>query len=506
MKNGVVLFLLIGISFLMAQDANSASCKIIPTCSDLGYLTTPDQCGDIPHLKCPFDQEKAYCLENCDSYPLDSCDEEIGTCKQCAVGGKWKYIRCNDESWTLSGGRCIPQSCPEGNGFRYDEKPDENAGVIEECRSAGKTYYRYASCNNGWLFNDYRCEKNVCEGFETQSVICPSKERCNEVRPRNAKEFTDEYICKSGSETRAKITCMDGYFLQDKGSIYNPKSSGSSVQYLEEDYKCRKHKVGNIALYCKNEDEIISIEPEEEKYKNRPAGCEAIGVVFYNDTTTRIVGLKNIWLSSGKVVEQSTPTYSTSTNNKIQWSSCPSGYDNTDTDLVNESDVVLDYKDEEGGIYSILDGDEATKVIENWLETTKEEDSGAYQCSAPAAQVTRAYYPRLCLTDDVTSKTVCEDICSSDNSKCGGGKWYLPTLYELSHLYVEYAVGNKDVYKALELLEGRGDGYKINTDGFYWSSTEGSSTNAWGLPFSNGGRYNHGKSHTIYGRPVLTIE
>ena len=41
----------------------SINCAVPPTCDELGYAYTADQCEDQAILKCPFDQEKVFCGE-----------------------------------------------------------------------------------------------------------------------------------------------------------------------------------------------------------------------------------------------------------------------------------------------------------------------------------------------------------------------------------------------------------------------------------------------------------
>ena len=62
------------------------NCAVPPTCDELGYAYTADQCEDQAMLKCPFDQEKVFCGE-----PLVSAI--------CTVGAiLYNDLKCYDET------------------------------------------------------------------------------------------------------------------------------------------------------------------------------------------------------------------------------------------------------------------------------------------------------------------------------------------------------------------------------------------------------------------------
>ena len=76
------------------------------------------------------------------------------------------------------------------------------------------------------------------------------------------------------------------------------------------------------------------------------------------------------------------------------------------------------------------------------------------------------------------------------------GDWYLPAFGELNAIY-----GNKDV---LNIALGKIGGTKLGTD-YYWSSSEYSNHDAWGLYFYNGNGTYSSKSNGNYVRPVLAF-
>ena len=59
------------------------------------------------------------------------------------------------------------------------------------------------------------------------------------------------------------------------------------------------------------------------------------------------------------------------------------------------------------------------------------------------------------------------------------GKWWLPSVAEMMLIYAN----KKKINAALSVIKGAS---KL-TEGWYWTSTEGSATDAWGFGLSNGG-------------------
>lgn len=82
-----------------------------------------------------------------------------------------------------------------------------------------------------------------------------------------------------------------------------------------------------------------------------------------------------------------------------------------------------------------------------------------------------------------------QQFCQAEGGRC-------PTIDELTGIYL-----NKDkinaALKAANLPELK--------ESWYWSSTEGSSTYAWGLWMDDGGRDYGSKNHNEYVRPVLAL-
>ena len=84
---------------------------------------------------------------------------------------------------------------------------------------------------------------------------------------------------------------------------------------------------------------------------------------------------------------------------------------------------------------------------------------------------------------------LCLDLVSG-----GQSDWYLPSIQELNMLWNNYYT----VARVLSQISGAAQ----LSNSFYWSSSEGYGSNAWGFDFSSGTTSNGSKSFTSYVRAV----
>lgn len=59
-----------GVSLLVLAfsfDANAQTCKVPPTCESMGFNKSAADCGELPTLKCPFDDSKLFCTAYTDA-------------------------------------------------------------------------------------------------------------------------------------------------------------------------------------------------------------------------------------------------------------------------------------------------------------------------------------------------------------------------------------------------------------------------------------------------------
>ena len=95
---------------LMSQTL-AQTCVTPPSCEELGYTLSADDCINMHVLKCPFDKNKLYCNNFIcpDSYNLTTCPNG-GTCDWC--GNKASLKSCNIGYFAIdnSCGLCSPCS------------------------------------------------------------------------------------------------------------------------------------------------------------------------------------------------------------------------------------------------------------------------------------------------------------------------------------------------------------------------------------------------------------
>ena len=107
-----------------------------------------------------------------------------------------------------------------------------------------------------------------------------------------------------------------------------------------------------------------------------------------------------------------------------------------------------------------------------------------------------------------------------DDENFGQGTWYLPSMGELCDVYgynyenmsmttgggTSGAVGNNKT-KINKTLEALGSSVATTlTNGYYWSSSEGSGNLSWDLSMTNGRRYDYGKDDNYYVRAFQLLE
>ena len=255
------IFLMLGgsVLFMSSQAVANWQCWQIPECSSLGYTKTAGECeeliGTVQYLRCPFDNNKVYCPEDCSTYPLDKeCDKNIGGggsfeeyCTQCAIERKWKYKKCAEGYW-LKNGNCIPGNCSDSE-FPFTSKPSNPLGDIKSCKMGSATRYGYSSCKEGYALAGGKCNEADCDpeyqpiaGCETTTTCdaCPVYGDCSD-------------ICMEGTRTKVHLTCKEGYVV--------------------DNMKCVKYKLGTV------------IRVNSEGKLNTEEGTP-IGIVYYNNITS----------------------------------------------------------------------------------------------------------------------------------------------------------------------------------------------------------------------------
>lgn len=429
------IFLMLGgsVLFMSSQAVANWQCWQIPKCGDLGYTKTAGECeeltGTVQYLRCPFDNNKVYCPEDCSTYPLDQeCNKDIGGggsfeeyCTQCAIEKKWKYKKCAEGYW-LQDGKCLPGNCSDSE-FPFTTRPSNPLGDIKSCKMGGTTRYGYSSCMEGYTLKGGNCSNADCGPEYVTLTGCEKNTTCD-VCPING-DCSD--ICMEGNLTKVHLTCKDGYVV--------------------DSMKCVRYKIGTV------------IRVNSQGKLNAEEGTP-IGIVYYSNSTingddTRIFAL-----------------YDAKNSAKMKWIDASTNEligTTPDTNVSAEND---------------LNGASHTKKIMEYA-TAK-----GGEVVPVAVNAVREYEPEVC----------------AGNSLCQKGKWYLPAEGELYRIYTVWREdgGYKIKNTVLKELVDAGQAAEIKSD-YYWSSTEYSSTNSWGLNFGNGNRNTYGKYNSGYVRPVLAF-
>ena len=128
--------------------------------------------------------------------------------------------------------------------------------------------------------------------------------------------------------------------------------------------------------------------------------------------------------------------------------------------------------------------------------------------------------------DDGAAASACKnytpDATLANNADFGKGQWYLPSIGELTDMYgtdysaMDMTMGNgtsgavgdnkAKINAALKTLQDKGADAKTLTEGWCWSSSEGSYTYSWILDLSRGSRVACRKDGTHYVRPCQLLE
>ena len=56
------LLMVCGCIFAMTKSAYAASCQTLPSCDDLGYVDSEEECPNGDFVRCPVDESKVFCL------------------------------------------------------------------------------------------------------------------------------------------------------------------------------------------------------------------------------------------------------------------------------------------------------------------------------------------------------------------------------------------------------------------------------------------------------------
>lgn len=243
------------------------TCTAAPTCGELGYAQTAEDCTGLHMLKCPFDTSIVFCGGSaCDSgYIYSSCDSSKGTCDEC--GGLYKYTACKD-GWSLSGSDCAENTCSKSS-YPYTSSPSATAGTVVSCKSGTVTTYGYSSCNIGWVYSNGDCKVESCPS-SYYIGSCPSGWLCH-ICLSGTTIYVKPYGCETGTwtgsyceldancsgwntETGYATVSYDTCIGEDTGDIYyqDTECAGETNRYQDyRDHWCYDYSVlsGDLCIH-----------------------------------------------------------------------------------------------------------------------------------------------------------------------------------------------------------------------------------------------------------------
>ncbi|MBQ8465949.1 MAG: hypothetical protein IJ545_08080 [Alphaproteobacteria bacterium] len=193
---------LLVMTFSFTINVKAQSCTKVPTCEELGYTGTSCSSG-VATLKCPFDQSKVFCAEDCSSYTLDSCPSHA-LCEQCSNG---KYKRTGCEDGYISENQVITSS---------SSSPTSSSNVVLVNNLNFESFltpYLSATSDSDVTAN---CVVNPCDGYTLSAPVA----HCSSSSYNS---------CKSGNTTKYRCTACESGYIVSKYAM----QGGKRTSYIE---------------------------------------------------------------------------------------------------------------------------------------------------------------------------------------------------------------------------------------------------------------------------------
>ncbi|MBE6452009.1 MAG: hypothetical protein E7012_00770 [Alphaproteobacteria bacterium] len=151
----------ISVSILLLSSSSLAqdSCMVRPSCADMGYIKSANDCEGKKAIACPFDTTLFYCPESGFSeYPLETCPDG-GVCLELT---QYKLDGCQN-SYELSSDGLTCNAC---NFTNYPLSSCDANGTCSNYTCGNVTKYKLDSCNSGYTQSGNTCvNNNPCAGY-----------------------------------------------------------------------------------------------------------------------------------------------------------------------------------------------------------------------------------------------------------------------------------------------------------------------------------------------------
>ncbi|MBE6453017.1 MAG: hypothetical protein E7012_05975 [Alphaproteobacteria bacterium] len=185
----------ISVSILLLSSTSLAqdSCMVRPSCADMGYTKSANDCEGKKAISCPFDTTLFYCPESGFSeYPLETCPDG-GVCLELT---QYKIDSCQN-SYELSSDGLTCNACNFAN---YPLSTCDANGTCSNYTCGNVTKYKLDSCNSGYTQSGNTCvNNNPCAGYY----------ECG-----GDWQYCEGYTCSADSDMCSEY-CVDDYFLYD---------------------------------------------------------------------------------------------------------------------------------------------------------------------------------------------------------------------------------------------------------------------------------------------------
>jgi len=540
--------------------AAGVDCNVIPTCSELGYIKTTTECDGKQTLRCPFDltnDNAVYCTDGelCgDEYNLDVCPEN-GNCEEC--GGKQKFNGCNsgytladsnvccsDEYYNLTTepANATFEQC--GNKYHFTGCEE---GYTEENESCVLLTGQGCDVIGDILYDDLNCYDTTPDGKTAIGVVFDLEntlaiELANTTTPWGPQgvdildltNFTtsEEALASEtdGKENTLKIVTTLGYGTNyAAGHCYNLSAgnlaTGSwflpSLKELTTLFS-NNTAVANSLSSIGGTEIVNNPHRSSNEYNANQVWFTRTTGPSYSDKDTE--GYYSAWYTRC-AVNYGTPTYYLTTcpqngicseqNGKFKLESCNDGYTiafgtcvSLQPKTCDVGDILYDdfkcytvEQSEKTAIGVVFDSTNKLAVgltksnALYWSSDSSYDISGLTNftsSSTALADTTGGKENTTAIMAETGYAQAAEYCYNLTTAGLPTGSWFLPSVKELKTMY-----DNKNF---LNHVIGTVEGSRFSS-GFYWSSNEASSSNAWYIDMSGGTLSSQKKNYsysTIY--------
>lgn len=299
MKKSLLLTTVFTTFFAVPEAVLAFSCNTQPSCADLGYTYTAQQCGDIEKLHCPFGGDNYFCVKNtCGTeykYSCSSISGATGLGQPCE--NKYTACSCGSLTWNPSGnsgnGSCdspkivirtiatfswVPGGAPNNMCIN---NPVSNAAPNFDVDRTGGTYYE-STANGSVTLKVYdNGNTSLIKTFDSVNFVKPASGACASINSAAYTKTFDaglsdgQYVYRFYPADNCVIDFIDynqsdtdgaNGFYNPTTYFYDPEAAGSNyvlneLSYVasQKYYNASIHKSGVSNGYSTEQDLLIDV-------------------------------------------------------------------------------------------------------------------------------------------------------------------------------------------------------------------------------------------------------